>query len=103
LRARGLLLTPEELATPSVLRQAWAHAAQAEPARPLPAYTPNDPWLLELVRWAVGLRSIQGVSGGHAQRLLSRGLLVDHATARAIAADLRRLLNEPQGIKRLLG
>jgi membrane glycosyltransferase len=103
LRARGLLLTPEELATPAVLTQAWAHAAQAEPARPLPAYTPNDPWLLELVRWAVGRRAIQGVSGGHAQRLLSRGLLVDHATARAIAADLRQLLNEPQGVKRLLG
>jgi membrane glycosyltransferase len=100
LRARRLLLTPEELRAPAVLRQAWGYARRAEPVLQWrDALT--DPWLFDVVRAAVGPRNTGWGSRGKARRLLLRGLLQDVDTERLSAADRMRLLSEPQTLMRL--
>ncbi|MDE2161359.1 MAG: glucans biosynthesis glucosyltransferase MdoH, partial [Burkholderiales bacterium] len=73
LRARGLLCVPEESWTPSVLRRAWARAAQA---RTQPAWTDviDDPKLCALVGAAMGRRRTSHGLRGRARRAQIEGL-----------------------------
>ncbi len=99
-RARQLLLTPEESYSPSVLRQAWAYAEQATPA-PDWHEVVTDPWLFDVVRSAMGARNTGWGSRGQARRRLVRGLLVAQDTERLSNSERMRLLSEPQSIVRL--
>lgn len=100
LRARSLLLTPEESVTPAVLQRAWAHAQIAAPAADW-RQALTDPWLFDVVRSAMGPRNTGWGRRGKARRLLMRGLFVNEDTARLSAADRMRLLSEPQNFVRL--
>jgi membrane glycosyltransferase len=102
LRARRLMLTPEEFLVPAVLQRAWAHAQRSAPA-PVTDWRDalTDPWLFDVVRSAMGARNTAWGSRGKARRLLMRGLLVERDTERLSAADRMRLLSEPQNIVRL--
>ena len=99
-RARQLLVTPEEVQAPAVLVQAWALAERASPA---PAW--NDvvanPWLFDVVRKAMGVRNtVRGSRGRERLRLVER--VINGANAEALTPSERmRLLSEPQTIVRL--
>jgi membrane glycosyltransferase len=99
-RARRLLVIPEESWTPTVLRQAWAYASAASPA-PDWRDAVTDPWLFDVVRSAMGSRNTAWGSRGKARRRLVRGLLVAQDTERLSNAERMRLLSEPQSIVRL--
>jgi membrane glycosyltransferase len=100
IRARGLLVTPEESATPPVLRHAWNYARRAGP---MPQWRDvvSDPWLFEVVRSAMGPRNTGRGSRGRASHQLVHRLLTDQAGETITAADRMRLLSEPQLIGRL--
>jgi len=100
LRARALLLTPEEAEPPAVLQRAWALAHDAAPA-PQWRDALSVPWLFDVVRAAMGPRNTAWGSRGQARRRLMRGLLAERDTERLTAADRMRLLSEPQNIVRL--
>ena len=100
LLARGLLLTPEEHATPAVLQQAWGYARTAK-ADPAWRDTFNNPWLFDVVRAAMGARNTGWGVRGKARRLLVRGILDDHAMERLSKAERMRLMSEPQNLVRL--
>jgi membrane glycosyltransferase len=98
-RAHGLLLTPEELGVPTVLRRASVHMRQAMP-------TPDwrdvltDPWLFKVVCLAMGPRDTTGgTRGRNRSRLIQRaaGLGVDDISA----IERMRLMSEPQSIAHL--
>jgi membrane glycosyltransferase len=99
-RARGLLLTPEELGTPTVLRQTWGYMQQA---RPTPRWhdVVTDPWLFKVVCSAMGPRdTASGARGRTRSRLIQR--LSEQQDAEAISpAERMRLMSEPQSIARL--
>jgi membrane glycosyltransferase len=99
-RNRGLLLTPEELATPTVLRRAWVHLRQGLPT-PRWHDVVTDPWLFKVVCLAMGPRSTAvGARGRTRSRLIQR--LSEQQDAEAISpAERMRLMSEPQSIARL--
>jgi membrane glycosyltransferase len=99
-RARGLLLTPEELATPTVLRRAWGHMRQALPT-PRWHDVVTDPWLFKVVCSAMGPRdTASGERGRTRSRLIER--LSEQQDAEAISpAERMRLMSEPQSIAHL--
>ena len=99
-RARGLLLTPEELGTPTVLRRAWGHMRQALPT-PRWHDVVTDPWLFKVVCSAMGQRdTASGERGRTRSRLIQR--LSEQEDAEAISpAERMRLMSEPQSIARL--
>jgi len=99
-RALGLLVTPEESRTPSVLRHAWANARQVVPAPRWPDVV-TDPWLFEVVRLSMGQRNTaRGTRGRTRHRLLQR--LLREQDAEAISpAERMRLMSEPQSIAHL--
>jgi membrane glycosyltransferase len=101
LRARGALITPEEIAAPPVLRHAWNHARRT---RPTPQWRDvvSDPWLFEVVRSAMGPRDTgRGVRGRASHQLVYR-LLAEQAEVETIGASERmRLMSEPLLIGRL--
>jgi membrane glycosyltransferase len=99
-RAHQLLVTPEEAAPPTVLREAWAYANRNVPVRRWQDAV-NDPWLFDVVRSAMGARNTSWGSRGQARRRLVRGLLHDQDTERLSASDRMRLLSEPQNFVRL--
>jgi membrane glycosyltransferase len=100
LRAQALLLTPEELATPTVLCRAWVHMRQGLPA-PRWHDVVTDPWLFKVVCLAMGPRSTAGGARGRTRsRLIQR--LSEQQDAEAISpAERMRLMSEPQSIARL--
>jgi membrane glycosyltransferase len=99
-RAQGLLLTPEETWTPSVLRHAAAHARRAKPV-PDWAQAVTDPWLFDVVRAAMGPRNTTWGVRGVARKRMMRGLIRCQDTERLSAHERMRLLSEPQAIVRL--
>jgi membrane glycosyltransferase len=100
LRALGVLVTPEESRTPSVLRQAWAHAKQTPPAPRWPDVV-TDPWLFEVVRQSMGPRNtVTGVRGLARRRLVQRVLQEQDADT-VSPAERMRLMSEPQHIAHL--
>jgi membrane glycosyltransferase len=100
LLARGLLLTPEETATPAVLLKAWGYARNAG-ASPTWRDTFTNPWLFDVVRSAMGTRNTGWGVRGKARRLLVRGILDHTAMERLSRAERMRLLSEPQNLVRL--
>ncbi|MET0349979.1 MAG: glucans biosynthesis glucosyltransferase MdoH [Rhizobacter sp.] len=99
-KARHLLVTPEESWSPTVLRQAWAYASDAEP---LPSFADavTDPWLFDVVRSAMGPRNTTWGVRGKVRRNLVRAVMAPQDTERLSTADRMRLLSEPQSIVRL--
>jgi membrane glycosyltransferase len=97
-RASGLLVTPEEVSTPSVLRHAWHHAERATPAPTWHDVLP-EPRLVAVVHQAMGPRNTERGSRGlerlrFVKRLVSRR---DPPTP----AERMRLLSEPLTLLRL--
>jgi membrane glycosyltransferase len=99
-RARSLMLVPEETDMPLVLSRAEAHAKRAKPATAW-GDSVNDPWLFDVVRSAMGPRNTSWGSRGQARRLMIRGLVASQDTDRLSTSDRMRLLSEPQSIVRL--
>jgi len=99
-KARHLLVTPEESWSPTVLRQAWAYANDAEP---LPSWSDavTDPWLFDVVRSAMGPRNTAWGVRGKVRRNLVRAVMAPQDTERLSVSDRMRLLSEPQSIVRL--
>ena len=99
-KARHLLVTPEESWSPTVLRQACAYANDAEP---LPSWSDavTDPWLFDVVRSAMGQRNTTWGVRGKARRRLVRGLIGPQDTERLSNEERMHLLSEPQSIVRL--
>jgi membrane glycosyltransferase len=99
-RDAKLLVTPEESAPPTVLRQADLHARRSTS---LPRWQDavNDPWLFDVVRSAMGPRNTSWGSRGLARRRLVRGVLHEQDTERLSASDRMHLLSEPQNFVRL--
>lgn len=100
LRAFGVLVTPEESRTPSVLRQAWAHVRQTPPAPRWPDVV-TDPWLFEVVRQSMGPRNTVTGARGLARRRLVQRLLQDQHADAVSPAERMRLMSEPQHIAHL--
>jgi membrane glycosyltransferase len=100
LRALGVLMTPEESRTPSVLRQAWTHARQTPPAPRWPDVV-TDPWLFEVVRLSMGTRNTETGVRGRARRRLVQRVLQDQDAEAVSPAERMRLLSEPQHIAHL--
>ncbi|MDE2372272.1 MAG: glucans biosynthesis glucosyltransferase MdoH [Burkholderiales bacterium] len=102
LRERGWLCVPEESWTPSVLRRAWARAAQAHAqARSQPAWTDviDDPRLCALVGAAMGKRRTSHGLRGRARRAQIEGLA--RAGAAPTPAQCMRFLSEPGSLQLL--
>ena len=99
-KARQLLVTPEEAWSPTVLRQAWAYANDADP---LPSWSDavTDPWLFDVVRSAMGPRNTTWGLRGKVRRRLMRGLMGPQDTERLSNEERMHLLSEPQSIVRL--
>ena len=99
-KARHLLVTPEESWSPTVLRQAWAYASDADP---LPSFADavTDPWLFDVVRSAMGARNTAWGVRGKLRRRLVRGVTAPHDTERLSLSERMHLLSEPQSIVRL--
>jgi len=96
-QALGLLLTPEELSAPSVLRQAWAHVRQPVPAPRWPDVV-TDPWLFDVVRLSMGPRNTaDGVRGRSRSRMVQRVLKAQDFETLS-PAERMQLMSEPQSI-----
>jgi membrane glycosyltransferase len=100
-RQANLLVTPEESAQPTVLRQADLHARRSSSSSPRWQDAVNDPWLFGVVRSAMGPRNTTWGSRGLARRRLVRGVLHEQDTERLTASDRMRFLSEPQSFVRL--
>ena len=99
-RALGLLVTPEESRTPTVLRQAGANTRQVVPA-PLWPDVVTDPWLFEVVRLSMGPRNtVAGTRGRTRSRLVQRVLREQDAESIS-PAERMQLMSEPQSIAHL--
>ncbi|MBS0444939.1 MAG: glucans biosynthesis glucosyltransferase MdoH [Proteobacteria bacterium] len=97
-RRAGWLVTPEEQATPSVLRHAWRLAEVAAPAPAWDSLVPEQR-LLDVVHHAAGSRNtVRGSRGLARLRLVKR--LVARRDSLA-PADRLRLLSEPLTLMRL--
>ncbi|HET7865678.1 MAG TPA: glucans biosynthesis glucosyltransferase MdoH [Burkholderiaceae bacterium] len=98
-KALGLLLTPEELGTPTVLRRAWLHLRHARPA-PDWLDVVTDPWLFKVVCLAMGPRDTTGGTRGR-----NRNRLVQRAAGQGVedisTIERMRLMSEPQSIAHL--
>jgi membrane glycosyltransferase len=99
-RALGLLLTPEESHTPTVLRRAWAGARRVV-ATPHWPDVMTDPWLFDVVHRSMGPRNTTGGTRGHARwRLVQR--VAEQRSADALSpAERMRLMSEPQAMAQL--
>ncbi len=98
-RAFGLLVTPEETRTPTVLRDAANYAHQNARNRSIQLNwrdAIDDPWLFDVVRSAMGTRNTTWGQRGRARRQLVGRLRAVHDIDSLGTADRMRLLSEPQ-------
>ncbi len=103
-RRLGLLVTPEETRTPTVLREAASYARQN--ARQQSRYANwrdalDNPWLFDVVQKAMGSRSTMWGQRGRARRQLVGRLRASHDIDSLSVGDQMRLLSEPQHLVRL--
>ena len=103
-RQLGLLVTPEETRTPTVLREAASYARQN--ARQQSRFanwraTLENPWLFDVVQKAMGARSTMWGQRGRARRQLVGRLRAKHDLDSLSMGDQMRLLSEPQHLVRL--
>ena len=103
-RQLGLLVTPEETRTPTVLREAASYARQN--ARQQSRFanwraTLENPWLFDVVQKAMGARSTMWGQRGRARRQLVGRLRAKHDLDSLSVGDQMRLLSEPQHLVRL--
>ena len=96
-----LLLVPEEIWAPAVLRQAWAYAKQSDGGPTLWNDIVTNPWLFEVVRAAMGPRNTSWGSRGKARRLMVQRVLVAQDAENLPPVDRMHLLSEPQSMVRL--
>ena len=103
-RQLGLLVTPEESRTPTVLREAASYARQN--ARHQSRFVNwrdalDNPWLFDVVQKAMGSRSTMWGQRGRARRQQVSRLRAVHDIDSLSAGDQMRLLSEPQHLVRL--
>ena len=101
IRGLKLLLVPEESAAPTVLRQAWAYAAEGAAATTKWHDVVTNPWLFEVVRSAMGPRDTSWGSRGKARRLMVQRVLVAQDAENLPPVERMHLLSEPQSMVRL--
>ena len=108
----GLLVTPEETRTPTVLRAAARYAVlhSTGSARPYERQQGrsaswcdaiNDPWLFEVVQKAMGPRNTMWGQRGRARRQWVGRLRAPHDIDSLSASDQMRLLSEPEHLVQL--
>jgi membrane glycosyltransferase len=103
-RQLGLLVTPEETRTPTVLREAASYARQNARQQGRVAHwrdTLDNPWLFDVVQKAMGARSTMWGQRGRARRQLVGRLRAAHDLESLSVSDQMRLLSEPQHLVRL--
>jgi membrane glycosyltransferase len=103
-RQLGLLVTPEESRTPTVLREAASYARQN--ARQQGQFSQwrealDNPWLFDVVQKAMGTRHTMWGERGRARRQLVGRLRAAHDLDSLGVSDQMRLLSEPQHLVRL--
>ncbi|MEI7464926.1 MAG: glucans biosynthesis glucosyltransferase MdoH [Burkholderiales bacterium] len=103
-RQLGLLVTPEETRTPTVLREAAAYVRQNSRRQDL--FTRwrdalDNPWLFGVVQKAMGSRSTMWGQRGRARRQLVGRLRTENDVDSLSVDDQMRLLSEPQHLVRL--
>lgn len=103
-RQLGLLVTPEETRTPTVLREAASYARQN--ARRQSRFANwrdalENPWLFDVVQKAMGARSTMWGQRGRVRRQLVGRLRAPHDLDSLSVGDQMRLLSEPQHLVRL--
>ncbi len=103
-RQLGLLVTPEETRTPTVLREAASYARQN--ARQQSRFANwrdalENAWLFGVVQKAMGSRSTMWGQRGRARRQLVGRLRTEHDVDSLSVSDQMRLLSEPQHLVRL--
>ena len=103
-RSLGLLVTPEETCTPTVLRES-AHYAYLNGRNRSIQFEWRDaldnPWLFGVVRSAMGARNTMWGHRGRARRQLVGRLRAAHDIDSLSTADRMRLLSEPQHLVRV--
>ena len=103
-RRLGLLVTPEETRTPTVLREAASYARQNARQQSRFAHwrdALDNPWLFDVVQKAMGARSTMWGQRGRARRQLVSRLRAAHDVDSLSVSDQMRLLSEPQHLVRL--
>ena len=98
-RSLGLLVTPEETRTPTVLREAANHAYRNARSRTINLHwrdAIDNPWLFDVVRSAMGMRNTTWGQRGRARRQLVGRLRAGHDIDSLSTVDRMRLLSEPQ-------
>jgi len=103
-RQLGLLVTPEETRTPTVLRKAASYASQNARQHARFAHwrdALDNPWLFDVVQKAMGSRSTMWGQRGRARRLLVGRLRTGHDVDSLSVGNQMRLLSEPQHLVRL--
>ena len=102
-RQWGLLLTPEEARTPSVLREAARYTQQQE-CRAAPSRwrdVLDNPWLFGVAQKAMGTRHTMWGERARARRQLVGRLRAAHDVDSLSVQDQMRLLSEPEHLVRL--
>ncbi|MDL2337524.1 MAG: glucans biosynthesis glucosyltransferase MdoH [Pseudomonadota bacterium] len=103
-RALGLLVTPEETRTPTVLLEAAKYAHQNARNRSVTLgwrEALDNPWLFDVVRSAMGTRNTMWGHRGSARRQLVGRLRAAHDIDSLSTIDRMRLLSEPQHLVRV--